>query len=57
MDLKFLRCEFVLGTVWVNALMNKTMKVAKADEKGEKLRVSFGVRKRRIGIVTYYDFS
>ncbi|KAK6741675.1 hypothetical protein RB195_009506 [Necator americanus] len=34
------RAATAIGTVWVNALMNKTMKVAKADEKGEKLRLT-----------------
>ncbi|KHJ89433.1 hypothetical protein OESDEN_10741 [Oesophagostomum dentatum] len=33
------RAATAIGTVWINALMNKTMKVAKADEKGEKLRL------------------
>ncbi|CAJ0600236.1 unnamed protein product [Cylicocyclus nassatus] len=32
------RAATAIGTVWINALMNKTMKVAKADEKGEKIR-------------------
>ncbi|KJH50822.1 hypothetical protein DICVIV_02972 [Dictyocaulus viviparus] len=33
------RAATAIGTVWINALMNKTMKVAKVDEKGEKIRV------------------
>ncbi|VDO20059.1 unnamed protein product [Haemonchus placei] len=34
------RAATAIGTVWINALMNQTMKAAKADEKGEKIRVS-----------------
>ncbi|KAK5981934.1 RanBD1 domain-containing protein [Trichostrongylus colubriformis] len=33
------RAATAIGTVWVNALMNKTMKAVKADEKGEKIRL------------------
>ncbi|KAK6040271.1 hypothetical protein COOONC_22224, partial [Cooperia oncophora] len=33
------RAATAIGTVWINALMNKTMKAVKADEKGEKIRV------------------
>ncbi|VDO18987.1 unnamed protein product [Heligmosomoides polygyrus] len=35
-----IRAATTIGTVWVNALMNKTMKAAKADEKGEKIRAN-----------------
>uniref|UniRef100_A0A7I4Y8E6 RanBD1 domain-containing protein n=1 Tax=Haemonchus contortus TaxID=6289 RepID=A0A7I4Y8E6_HAECO len=33
------RAATAIGTVWINALMNKTMKAVKADEKGEKIRL------------------
>ncbi|RCN47770.1 hypothetical protein ANCCAN_06107 [Ancylostoma caninum] len=42
------RAATAIGTVWVNALMNKTMKVAKADEKGEKLRLTCPASEKEI---------
>ncbi|KIH56526.1 hypothetical protein ANCDUO_13293 [Ancylostoma duodenale] len=42
------RAATAIGTVWVNALMNKTMKVAKADEKGEKIRLTCPASEKEI---------
>ncbi|KAL6728577.1 hypothetical protein Aduo_010339 [Ancylostoma duodenale] len=42
------RAATAIGTVWVNALMNKTMKVAKADEKGEKIKLTCPASEKEI---------
>lgn len=36
-----IRAATAIGTVWLNALISSAMKVVKADDKGDKLRVSF----------------
>ncbi|WKY00741.1 hypothetical protein Q1695_015069 [Nippostrongylus brasiliensis] len=42
------RAATAIGTVWLNALMNSTMKVAKADDKGEKLRLTCPTSEKEI---------
>lgn len=35
-----IRAATTTGTVWLNALCNKTMKATKVDEKGERIRLT-----------------
>ncbi|KAJ1349153.1 hypothetical protein KIN20_004616 [Parelaphostrongylus tenuis] len=42
------RAATAIGTVWINALINKAMKVAKVDEKGEKIRLTYPASEEEI---------
>ncbi|VDM52270.1 unnamed protein product [Angiostrongylus costaricensis] len=42
------RAATAIGTVWINALMNKAMKVSKVDEKGEKIRLTYPASEEEI---------
>uniref|UniRef100_A0A0K0DLP5 AbrB/MazE/SpoVT family DNA-binding domain-containing protein n=1 Tax=Angiostrongylus cantonensis TaxID=6313 RepID=A0A0K0DLP5_ANGCA len=42
------RAATAIGTVWINAFMNKAMKVSIVDEKGEKIRLTYPTSEEEI---------